>query len=61
MNIHSDKILSFISRNEVVTSLEAAKFLKVSWNTAERYLMELLIEGKVRRIKKQRVTLWIKK
>lgn len=61
MNIHNQKILDYIKKNEVVTSSEIAKFLKISWNTADSYLKELLIEGKVRRIKKEGVNLWMKK
>lgn len=61
MNLHRDKILELIKKEEVVTSSEVAKFLKVSWNTADSYLKELLIEGKLKRIKKEGVTLWMKK
>ena len=61
MNIHNDKILDYIKKSEVVTSSEIAKLLKISWNTADSYLKELLIEGKVRRIKKEGVNLWMKK
>ena len=61
MNIHRNKILDFVGKKKIVTSLEIAKFLGVSWNTADRYLMELLLEGKLERIKKERVTLWMKK
>lgn len=60
MNIHRDKILDYIKKNEVVTSSEIAKLLKVSWNTADSCLKELLIKGKVRRIKKDGVNLWLK-
>jgi len=62
MNTHSNKnILKFIESSKVVTSSEVAKFLKVSWNTAESYLKDLVIEGKIERIKKLGVNLWIKK
>jgi Mn-dependent DtxR family transcriptional regulator len=61
MNIHKNKLIEFISKNKVVTSSEIAKFLKVSWNTADSYLKELLIEGKIERIKKEGVNLWMKK
>ena len=61
MNVHNDKILDYIKKSEVVTSSEIAKLLKISWNTADSYLKELLIEGKVRRIKKDGVNLWMKK
>ena len=58
---HRDKILELIKKEEIVTSSEVAKFLKVSWNTAESYLKELLIENKIKRKKKEGTTLWIKK
>lgn len=62
MNIHSSKeIEDLIKKSRVVTSSEVAKEIGVSWNTAESYLKELLIEGKVERIKKEGVTLWLKK
>ena len=70
MNIHSNipmntqikkKILSYIKKEKVVTSSELAKHLKVSWNTAQGYLMRLLIEKKIIEIKKQGVNLWLKK
>jgi len=61
MNIHSKKILDLIDEKKVVTSSEVAKLLKISWNTADNYLKELLIEGKVERIKKEGVNLWLKK
>ncbi len=61
MNIHNNKILSYIKSSKVVTSSEIAKFLNISWNTAESYLKDLVIEGKIQRIKKEGVNLWIKK
>jgi predicted HTH transcriptional regulator len=59
MNKHSDKILPFVKERKVVTSSEVAKMLKCSWNTADKYLLELLVQRKVERIKKEGVTLWI--
>ena len=61
MNIHNKKILDFIKKVRVVTSSEIAKYLKVSWNTADKYLLELVLEGKIVRIKKEGVNLWMKK
>jgi len=58
MKSHREKIIELIEKEEIVTSSEVAKFLKVSWNTAESYLKELLIEGKVKRKKKEGTTLW---
>ncbi len=60
MNIHK-KILDFVDKNKVVTSSEIAKFLEVSWNTADSYLKDLVIDGKLERIKKEGVNLWIKR
>jgi Mn-dependent DtxR family transcriptional regulator len=59
MNIHNKKILDLIREKKVVTSSEIAKSLKISWNTADSYLKELLIEGKIIRIKKEGVNLWL--
>lgn len=59
MNNHNREILDYIKKNEVVTSSEIAKILKVSWNTADSYLKDLVIGGKLKRIKKERVNLWM--
>lgn len=59
MNIHSEKIISTLKKEKVLTSSEVAKLLKMSWNTADRILTEMLIEKKVQRIKKEGVTLWL--
>lgn len=56
-----NKIFKLVRKDKVVTSSEIAKYLKVSWNTAERYLMELLIENKIERIKKEKLNLWMLK
>ena len=61
MKSHSEKILEYLAKEKVVTSSDVARFLKVSWNTAERHLIELLIEKKVMRIKREGVTLWLKR
>lgn len=61
MNIHNKKIIEFIAKERVITSSELAKFLNVSWNTSEKYLLELIISGEVERIKKAGVNLWILK
>jgi Mn-dependent DtxR family transcriptional regulator len=54
-----NKILKFAKEKKVITSSEIAKFLGISWNTAQAYLMELALEGKIIRIKKEGVNLWI--
>jgi Mn-dependent DtxR family transcriptional regulator len=61
MKIHSTKIIKLIEKERVVTSSEVAESFGVSWNTAEKYLMELALEGRVDRIKKAGVTLWLLK
>jgi len=63
MNVHSlqKKIIGLIKKEKIVTSNEVAGFLKVSWNTAEKYLLELIIGGKIEKIKKLGVNLWILK
>jgi Mn-dependent DtxR family transcriptional regulator len=60
MNIHS-KIKEVITKEKVITSSELAKILDVSWNTAEKYLLEEALDGKIERIKKLGVNLWILK
>ncbi|HVY01615.1 MAG TPA: hypothetical protein VHA12_02520 [Candidatus Nanoarchaeia archaeon] len=59
MNIHSEKIIATLKKEKVLTSSEVAKLLKISWNTADRILTEMLIEEKIQRIKKEGVTLWL--
>jgi len=61
MRLHRDKIIELIKKEEIVTSSEVAKFLKVSWNTAEKGLLELALDGKIRRKKKEGTTLWMLK
>jgi len=61
MRIHSANIIRLIEKERVVTSSEVASVFNVSWNTAEKYLMELALEGRVERIKKVGVTLWLLK
>jgi len=55
------KILKFLGEKKVITSSELAKFLGVSWNTGEKYLLELALEGSVIRVKKEGVNLWLGK
>ena len=59
MKIHSKKIIELIKKERIVTSSEVAEFFGVSWNTAEKYLMDLALDGKIERIKKAGVTLWL--
>jgi predicted HTH transcriptional regulator len=60
MNIHNThQILKFIKEQKVITTSELAKFVNVSWNTAEKCLLELVISGDILRIKKEGVNLWL--
>lgn len=59
MNVHNKKIIEFVKEKRVVTSSEVAKLLNISWNTADKYLLELLVEGRIERIKKVGVNLWM--
>jgi len=61
MNIHKKKILEFLKKERVITSSEIAKYIQVSWNTAEKYLLELVIDGYIEKIKKEGVNLWVEK
>ena len=51
----------FLKKQKVVTTSEVAKFLSISWNTADKLLLELVIDGEIERIKKAGVNLWILK
>ncbi len=58
MDIHKE-IINFIKKEKVVTSSEVAQKFNLSWNTAEKYLLELIIERKIIKIKKLGVNLWM--
>lgn len=55
---YAEKIAKLFKASPVLTTTEVASALKVSWNTAEKLMLELTIEGKVKRIKKAGVNLW---
>ena len=55
------KIINYLREKKVITSSELAKFIGVSWNTAEKYLLELGMELLVIKIKKDGVNLWMLK
>jgi len=61
MKTHRKEILRFVKKGGIVTSSEVAKHFKISWNTADKYLLELAFDKKVERIKKLGVNLWAKK
>ena len=60
MNVHKD-IIELMKKERVVTSSEVAEKMKVSWNTAEKSLLELVIDGKIEKMKKRGVNLWVLK
>ena len=53
------EIMKNVVKSKVVTTSEIAGELNVSWNTAEKHLLELTIEGKITRMKKAGVNLWV--
>ena len=62
MNVHNkEKVIKFLRESKVITSSELAKFLEISWNTAQNCLMELALDNKIIRIKKEGVNLWMLK
>ena len=63
MELHNlkHKILDFAKKDRVITTAEIAKEFKISWNTAEKYLLELTLDNKFKRIKKTGVNLWVLK
>ena len=56
---YKKEIMKIVSSVKVVTTSEIAKELVVSWNTAEKHLLELTIENKITRMKKAGVNLWV--
>jgi len=63
MKLHNlkKKILDFSKKDGVITTAEIAKGFEISWNTAEKYLLELTLDNKFKRIKKTGVNLWVLK
>jgi len=55
------KVLKLLGEKKVITSSELARHLGTSWNTSEKYLLELGMDGEVIKIKKQGVNLWLLK
>ena len=45
----------------IVTTSEISNSLNISWNTAEKYMLELAIDRKVQRVKKKGVNIWVLK
>ncbi len=63
MKLHNSrqKILDFAKKDKVITTMEIANHFQISWNTAEKYLLELALDNKFKRIKKAGVNLWMLK
>ena len=61
-NLNYERIMDFIRKNKVVTTGEVAEFLKISWNTANSWLLNLALKKKIELIKKEGgLNLWLKK
>ena len=63
MELHNlkTKILDYAKKDKVITTAEITKEFDISWNTSEKYLLELTLDNKFRRLKKAGVNLWILK
>lgn len=53
------EIMKLLEQTKVVTTSEIAEEIKVSWNTAEKHLLELTLDDKITRMKKAGVNLWV--
>jgi hypothetical protein len=53
-------VYQLFNKEQILTTSEVGQKLGVNWNTAEKALLELTIDGKVQRIKKVGVNLWLK-
>ena len=53
------EVMKLVEKTKVVTTSEIADELKVSWNTAEKHLLELTLDDKITRMKKAGVNLWV--
>lgn len=56
-----NNLLRFMKDTKITTTSEVSGKLNLSWNTAEKRLLELAIENKVHKIKKAGVNLWVLK
>ena len=58
---YKEQILKIMGKelNGICTTSEIAEKVGLSWNTAEKYLLELTIDGNIQRMKKTGVNLWI--
>ena len=53
------EVMKLVEKTKVVTTSEIAEELEVSWNTAEKHLLELTLDNKITRMKKAGVNLWV--
>lgn len=53
--------VKLLEETKVLTTSELAKHFSLSWNTAEKYMLELTLDGRVIRMKKAGVNLWVAK
>ena len=60
-NKNGKNILKFMKDMPITSTSEVSEKLNLSWNTAEKRLLELALENKVQRIKKAGVNLWVLK
>jgi len=63
MRLHNfkKKILDFAKNERIITTAEIANHFQISWNTAEKYLLELTLDNNFKRMKKAGVNLWVLK
>ena len=61
MKLHNikQKILDYSKNDGVITTAEIANKFEMSWNTAEKNLLEMTLDDKFKRIKKTGVNLWV--
>jgi ribosomal protein S25 len=53
------EVMKLVEKTKVVTTSEIADEFRVSWNTAEKHLLELALENRITRMKKAGVNLWV--
>lgn len=56
-----NQIFNFFSKEKILTSGDISQKLNINRGTAERHLLELVIDGKIERIKKEKINLWMLK
>ncbi|MEM2873830.1 MAG: hypothetical protein QW063_00010 [Candidatus Nanoarchaeia archaeon] len=59
LSANKRSVLELLKKSPILTTTEVASALKISWNTAEKLMLELTLEGKVQRMKKAGVNLWL--